>query len=62
MQSTQTRRRLLATLSSAMAAGLIGDVRVSAQEAPPETTVIMENFPSMQAGTGEEIGSFSTLK
>lgn len=40
MQSTQTRRRLLATLSSAMAAGVIGDARVSAQEAPPETTTI----------------------
>ena len=33
-----------------------------AQEAPPESTVTMENFPSMQAGTGEESGSFSTLK
>src|SRR6516162_4726469 len=39
MQSTQTRRRLLATLSSATAAGLLGG-KVSAQEAPPETTTI----------------------
>jgi len=39
MQSTQTRRRLLATLSSATAAGLVG-AKVSAQEAPPETTTI----------------------
>ncbi|SRR5437764_13614100 len=40
MQSTQTRRRLLATLSSATAAGLIGSGKVGAQEAPPETTTI----------------------
>ena len=39
MQSAQTRRRLLATLSSAAAAGLVGG-KVSAQEAPPETTTI----------------------
>jgi len=39
MQSTQTRRRLLATLCSAATAGLIGK-KVSAQEAPPETTTI----------------------
>ena len=40
MQSTQTRRRLLATLSSATAAGLIGSGKVGAQEAPPETTTV----------------------
>ena len=40
MQSTQTRRRLLATLSSAMAAGLIGSAKVGAQERPPETTTV----------------------
>jgi NitT/TauT family transport system substrate-binding protein len=40
MQSTQTRRRLLATLSSATAAGLIGSAKVGAQEAPPETTTV----------------------
>jgi NitT/TauT family transport system substrate-binding protein len=40
MQSTQTRRRLLAGLSSATAAGLIGGGKVGAQEAPPETTTI----------------------
>jgi NitT/TauT family transport system substrate-binding protein len=40
MQSTQTRRRLLATLSSATVAGLIGSGKVGAQEAPPETTTI----------------------
>jgi len=40
MQSTQTRRRLLATLSSATAAGLIGSTRLSAQETAPETTSI----------------------
>jgi NitT/TauT family transport system substrate-binding protein len=39
MQSAQTRRRLLATLSSATVASLF-DVKVSAQEAPPETTTI----------------------
>src|SRR6516164_635845 len=39
MQSTHTRRRVLATLSSAAAAGLVGG-KVSAQEAPPETTTI----------------------
>ena len=39
MQSAQTRRRLLATLSSATAAGLFGG-KVSAQEAPPEITTI----------------------
>jgi NitT/TauT family transport system substrate-binding protein len=40
MQSVQTRRRLLATLSSAAAAGLIGSAKVGAQEAPPETTTV----------------------
>jgi NitT/TauT family transport system substrate-binding protein len=40
MQSTQTRRRLLAMLSSATAAGLIAGEKASAQEAPPETTTI----------------------
>jgi NitT/TauT family transport system substrate-binding protein len=39
VQSAQTRRRLLATLSSATAAGLFGG-KVSAQEAPPEITTI----------------------
>ena len=39
MQSRQSRRRVLATLSSAATAGLIGG-KVSAQEAPPETTTI----------------------
>ena len=39
MQSTQSSRRVLATLSSAATAGLIGG-KVSAQEAPPETTTI----------------------
>ena len=40
MQSTQTRRRLLAILSSATAASFLGGPRISAQEAPPETTTI----------------------
>jgi NitT/TauT family transport system substrate-binding protein len=40
MQSTQNRRRFLATLSSAGAAGLIGASSSVAQEAPPETTTI----------------------
>jgi NitT/TauT family transport system substrate-binding protein len=39
MHSAQTRRRLLATLSSAMAASAFGG-RISAQEAPPETMTI----------------------
>ena len=39
MQSTQTRRRLLATLSSAAAASAFGGA-ISAQEAPPETKTI----------------------
>jgi NitT/TauT family transport system substrate-binding protein len=40
MHSTQSRRRMLATLSSAAAAGLIGGPKVFAQEAPPEVTTI----------------------
>jgi NitT/TauT family transport system substrate-binding protein len=36
----QTRRRFLATLSSAGAAGLMGAGRSSAQEGPPETTTV----------------------
>ena len=41
MQSTQTRRRLLATLSSATAAALIGgSANGMAQEGPPEVTTI----------------------
>jgi NitT/TauT family transport system substrate-binding protein len=38
MQSTQSRRRFLATLSSAGVAGLVGVPNSFAQEAPPETT------------------------
>jgi len=40
MQSTQTRRRLLATLSSAMAACLIGSAKVGGARSPPETTTV----------------------
>src|SRR5436853_307634 len=40
MQVIQNRRRFLATLSSAGAAGLIGASKSSSQEAPPETTTI----------------------
>ena len=40
MQSAQTRRRVLATLSSAAAASVFRGTRISAQEAPPETTTI----------------------
>jgi len=40
MQSRQTRRRLLLTLSSTTAAGLLGVAKISAQEALPETTTI----------------------
>jgi NitT/TauT family transport system substrate-binding protein len=40
MQSTQSRRRFLATLSSAGAAGLIGAPDALAQQAPPETTTV----------------------
>ena len=40
MQSAQTRRRLLATLSSATAVSAFGGASISAQEAPPETRTI----------------------
>ena len=40
MSMMHSRRRFLATLSSAGAAALIGPARSSAQEAPPETTTI----------------------
>ena len=40
MQSIQTRRRFLATLTSVGAAGLIGSEMACAQEAPPEVTTI----------------------
>jgi NitT/TauT family transport system substrate-binding protein len=40
MQIGQNRRRMLATLSSAAVAALIGRDRVSAQEGPPEVTTI----------------------
>jgi len=40
MQWVPSRRRVLAALSSAAATGLIGSVRGTAQEAPPETTTI----------------------
>jgi NitT/TauT family transport system substrate-binding protein len=40
MQSSQSRRRFLATLSSAGVAGLIGTGTPLAQEGPPETTTI----------------------
>jgi len=40
MQTAQSRRRFLATLSSAGAAGLLGAPYSSAQEAPPETTTL----------------------
>ena len=40
MYMMQDRRRFLATLSSAGAAGLIGPSNSVAQEAPPETTTI----------------------
>jgi NitT/TauT family transport system substrate-binding protein len=40
MQSIQTRRQLLVTLSSTAAAGLIGGTKAPAQEAPPEITTI----------------------
>jgi NitT/TauT family transport system substrate-binding protein len=43
MQSTQNRRRFLATLSSAGVAGLIGAPYSSAAEPPPETTTV--RFP-----------------
>src|SRR5262245_29787189 len=40
MSKTQTRRRFLATLSSAGTAGLVGMGQSSAQERPPETTTV----------------------
>jgi NitT/TauT family transport system substrate-binding protein len=40
MQSRQSRRRLLATLSSAAAVSLIDGPNVFAQQAPPETTTV----------------------
>src|SRR5215470_3247900 len=40
MQPTQSRRRFLATLSSAGAAGFLGASHSSAQEGPPETTTV----------------------
>jgi NitT/TauT family transport system substrate-binding protein len=40
MPTIQNRRRFLATLSSAGAAGLMGGPKSGAQEAPPETTTI----------------------
>ena len=40
MYTMHNRRRFLATLSSAVAAGLIGPSNSVAQEAPPETTTI----------------------
>src|SRR5262249_26654781 len=43
MQSTQSRRRFLSTLSSAGAAWLTGAPDSIAQEAPPETTTV--RFP-----------------
>jgi NitT/TauT family transport system substrate-binding protein len=48
MQMAQSRRRLLATLSSAAAANLIGCPKVFAQEAPPETTTVrMTKIPGI---------------
>ena len=40
MPAVQNRRRFLATLSSACAAGLAGSAKSLAQEAPPETTTL----------------------
>ena len=40
MPAVQNRRRFLATLSSASAAGLVGSAKSFAQEAPPETTTL----------------------
>src|SRR5262245_60253434 len=40
MQCMPSRRRMLATLSSAAAAQFFGDEKAFAQEAPPETTTI----------------------
>jgi hypothetical protein len=40
MQATQSRRRFLATLSSAATAGLIGVRNSFGEESPPETATI----------------------
>jgi NitT/TauT family transport system substrate-binding protein len=40
MQSKQTRRRVLAMLSSAAGASVVGGSKVFAQQAPPETTTV----------------------
>src|SRR2546429_8144667 len=48
MQSSQSRRRFLATLSSAGVAGLMGTGTSLAQEGPPETTTIrLARIPSI---------------
>src|SRR5215475_12258187 len=48
LSSAQTRRRLLATLSSAAAASAFGDASILAQDAPPETTTIrIANTPGI---------------
>src|SRR6266478_3254497 len=48
MQSSQSRRRFLATLSSAGVAGLMGTGTPLAQEGPPETTRIrLARVPSI---------------
>src|SRR6266852_5395360 len=48
MQSSQSRRRFLATLSSAGVAGLMGTGTPLAQEGPPETTTIrLARVPSI---------------
>src|SRR5262249_27758751 len=52
MQTTQSRRRFLATLSSAGAAGVIGVPGSLAQEAPPETTSLrLPKFSTSICGT-----------
>jgi NitT/TauT family transport system substrate-binding protein len=50
MRSTQSRRRFLATLSSAGAAGLVGVPDTLAQEAAPETTTV--RFPKFYSICG----------
>ena len=40
MQSKQTRRRVLAMLSSAAGVSAVGGSKVFAQQAPPETTTV----------------------
>src|SRR3984893_3985574 len=48
MQSSQSRRRFLATLSSAGAVGVMGTGTSLAQEGPPETTTIrLARVPSI---------------